>query len=248
MTIKRRIVIIDADRCNGCGACATACHEGAIVMQDGKAVLLRDDYCDGLGDCLPACEAGAISFEEREALPYDEAAVVANLAAKQKAPLPCHSGCPGSMAQTLPGPLKMAGLPETTASGPKQASCLGQWPVQLRLVPANAPFLANASLLLAADCTAFAFADFHTKFMQGKITLIGCPKLDAVDYTEKLHTILQYNNIHDLTVVKMGVPCCMELARAARQAILTIGRELPMQVITITPGGEIAAEPLPMAT
>ena len=242
-TIRRRIISIDAEKCNGCEACTTACHEGAIVMRDGKAVLLRDDYCDGLGDCLPACPTGAITFVEREALPYDEAAVIANQAANQgtsneKIPHPC---CPGCSIQEIPG-LSLtpaAGLKKNPAMA-SQASCLRQWPVQLRLVPANAPFLKKASLLIAADCTAFAFAAFHPEFMQGKITLIGCPKLDDVDYAAKLLPILDSNNIQDITVVKMSVPCCTEIARATMRAIEASGRDVPLKVVTITPDGKIA--------
>ena len=243
-TIRRRIISIDAEKCNGCEACTTACHEGAIVMRDGKAVLLRDDYCDGLGDCLPACPTGAITFVERETLPYDEAAVIANQAVNQgvnqgdsnkKIP---HPGCPGCAIQ------EMQGLPLAPKTGLKtapesQTSCLRQWPVQLRLVPANAPFLKKASLLIAADCTAFALASFHREFMQGKITLIGCPKLDDVDYAAKLLPILDSNNIQDITVAKMSVPCCTEIARATVRAIEASGRDVPLKVVTIAPDGKI---------
>ena len=222
----RKIIHIDREKCNGCGACARACHEGAIGMKDGKAVLLRDDYCDGLGDCLPTCPTGAIAFVEREAAAYDEAAVARNM--KQKhAP----GGCPGQQMH------RMAEAAPTL--GTDRASCLGQWPVQIKLVPVNAPFFAGADVLIAADCTAFAYARMHQEFMHNRVTLIGCPKLDSVDYSEKLTAILQQNEIASLTVVRMEVPCCGGLSYAVQKALAASGRALPCRVVTISIDGRI---------
>lgn len=232
----RKIIRIDAEKCNGCGACVNACHEGAIVMRDGKVALLRDDYCDGLGDCLPACPTDAISFEVREALPYDEQAVLENMRKAKKTPP--SGGCPGSMSRRLG--VQHAPVADT---GADQPSCLGQWPVQLRLVPTNAAFFDNARLLLAADCTAFAFASFHRKFMTGKVTLIGCPKLDPVDYAEKLTTILTDNTVASLEVVRMSVPCCGGIADAAARAVQKCGKAVDFSVVTITPEGKLLATP-----
>lgn len=229
----RRIIIIDKEKCNGCGACVDACHEGAIGMEDGKAVLLRDDYCDGLGDCLPACPTDAISFEEREALPYDEAAVLENMRKAGKAPSPC--ACPGSQARALT-PLRSGAAAPAPAGGP---SCLGQWPVQIKLVPVNAPYFSGSDLLIAADCTAFAHGSFHESFMRGKITLIGCPKLDEGDYSEKLAEIIKNNDIHSITVARMSVPCCGGLERAVTQAIAMSGKPVPLSVVTIAPDGKV---------
>lgn len=205
----RKIIHIDEEKCNGCGACATACHEGAIGIVNGKAKLLRDDYCDGLGDCLPACPMDAIHFVEREAAAYDAAAVQANMRKKQ--------------AQTA--------VP--------QPSQLGQWPCQIKLVPVNAPYFQGAKLLIAADCTAYAYANMHSEFMKGKITLIGCPKLDAVDYTDKLTEIIRGNDIQSVTIVRMEVPCCGGLEHAAREALRASGKFLPWQVVTISVDGKI---------
>lgn len=224
----RRIIQIDTEKCNGCGACASACHEGAIGMVDGKAVLLRDDYCDGLGDCLPTCPTGAISFVEREAAAYDEAAVKANMQKKKAA-----SGCPGSQMRMM------------QPTEPKQhdtdrpSSQLSQWPVQIKLVPVQAPYFDGAHLLVAADCTAYAYARFHEDFIRGKITLIGCPKLDAADYSEKLTEIIRQNNIKSVTVVRMEVPCCGGLEQAAIAALQNSGKFLPWQVVTISIDGTI---------
>lgn len=235
--IKRRIISIDEEKCNGCGACADACHEGAIGMVDGKAKLLRDDYCDGLGDCLPACPAEAITFVEREAAAYDEAAVLANKAKKSAAagvkPLPC--GCPGSMARSLKKPAATA---ENVSLG-SIPSQLSQWPVQIKLVPVNAPYFDGARLLIAADCTAYAYADFHRDFIRGRITLVGCPKLDSVDYSEKLTEIIRCNDIKEVTIVRMEVPCCGGLEAAAKKAIQQSGKFIPWQVITISTTGEV---------
>ena len=223
----RRIITIDEDKCNGCGLCADACHEGAIGMVNGKAKLLREDYCDGLGDCLPACPTGAIRFEEREAPAYNEAAVQA---AKQanKAPQPC--GCPGSACQSVqPAPAQQVAIP----------SQLRNFPVQIKLVPVNGPWFDGADLLIAADCTAYAYGNFHNRFMQGKVTLIGCPKLDAVNYAEKLEQIFTLNDIKSITVVRMQVPCCGGLSHAVTTALQNSGKDIPLQIITVTADGRI---------
>ena len=220
----RRIITIDKDRCNGCGLCAKACHEGAIGMVEGKAALLREDYCDGLGDCLPACPTGAITFEEREAPAYNEAAVLAAKKAKE-APLPC--GCPGSACQSV------------TPAVSEVPGQLRNFPVQIKLAPVQAPWYDGAHLLIAADCTAYAYGDFHRRFIKGKITLIGCPKLDSVDYSEKLAAIFSENNIQSVTVVRMQVPCCGGLPFAVKNAMVQSGKEIPLQVVTVTADGRI---------
>ena len=226
----RKIIKIDEEKCNGCGACAAACHEGAIEMVDGKAALTREDYCDGLGDCLPACPAGAISFEEREAPAYDEAAVQSAKAAKTKT-LPY--GCPGTQVKAIrPGT-------ETAAVCGPQTSQLSQWPVQIKLVPVNAPWFDGAKLLVAADCTAYAYANFHQDFIKNHITLVGCPKLDSVDYAEKLTEILKKNDIRSLTVVRMEVPCCGGIENAVKSALQSSGKFLPWNVVTISTDGRI---------
>lgn len=239
--MKRRIIHIDEEKCNGCGACAAACHEGAIAMVDGKAHLMRDDYCDGLGDCLPTCPTGAITFVEREAAPYDEAAVQA--AKRQKAAAACccpgsapktlHAGCPGSQARSL------AGGEEAPTLQTAAPSRLRQWPVQIKLVPLQAPFFDGAKLLIAADCTAYAYAAFHERFIRGHVTLVGCPKLDSVDYSEKLTEILRRNEIREVTVVRMEVPCCGGLEQAAKRALQASGKFIPWQVVTISTDGRI---------
>ena len=228
----RRIIHIDQDRCNGCGLCAQACHEGAIGMVDGKAKLLRDDYCDGLGDCLPACPTGAITFVEREAAAYDEAAVQAHKNQMQE-PLAC--GCPGSQSRAI-----CREEPETPAlsTGPV-ASQLRQWPVQIKLAPINAPYFQSAKLLVAADCSAYAYGNFHNEFMRGKVTLVGCPKLDGVDYSEKLSEILRQNDIKSVTVVRMEVPCCGGLEHAVVTALKNSGKMIPWQVVTLSTDGRI---------
>ncbi len=225
--MKRKIIQIDRDACIGCGLCVSACHEGAIGMVDGKATLLRDDYCDGLGNCLPVCPVDAIHMEEREAAPYDEAAVQAKA---EMPPLAC--GCPGSAAKTLARPSM------STPAAPAE-SCLRQWPVQIKLAPPNAPYFSGADLLIAADCTAFAFGGFHQVFMKDKITLIGCPKLDEGDYTEKLAEILRLNTIQSLCVARMEVPCCGGIERAARQALASSGKDIPLQVVTLSTDGRV---------
>lgn len=228
--MKRKIIKIDENACNGCGACANACHEGAIEMVNGKAKLTREHYCDGLGDCLPACPTGAITFEEREAPAYDEAAVLASKQQKAAG----HTGCPGmQMRQMNRAAAKEA---PATASVPSQ---LGQWPCQIKLVPTKAPYFAGAKLLLAADCTAYAYANIHRDFMKGKVTLIGCPKLDSVDYSEKLTAIIRDNDIQSVTVLRMEVPCCGGLEQAAKKALQQSGKFIPWQVVTLSIEGEI---------
>ncbi|HIX72220.1 MAG TPA: 4Fe-4S binding protein [Candidatus Anaerobutyricum stercoripullorum] len=288
----RRIIQIDEEKCNGCGACAAACHEGAIGMVDGKAKLLRDDYCDGLGDCLPACPMDAISFVEREAAAYDaEAVKSAQEAAARKtatateAPLPCgcpgsnvheikrptggcpgsnvkeikrpaSGGCPGSQAKSLRHPqAEAAGASEPESrfaefddfdglhsTRPAVASQLSQWPVKIKLVPVNAPYFDGANLLIAADCTAYAYGDFHHRFIRNRITLVGCPKLDESDYTEKLTAIIRENDIRSVTIVRMEVPCCGGLERAAVQALKDSGKFIPWQVVVISTDGRIISE------
>ena len=230
--MKRRIIHIDQDKCNGCGLCAAACHEGAIEMVDGKAVLTREDYCDGLGDCLPACPTGAITFEEREAPAYDHAAVLAAKAAKaaQAAPLPC--GCPGSQSRALR-------REEAAAPAGECPSQLRQWPVQIKLAPVNAPYFDGCDLLIAADCTAYAYGSFHRDFIRGKVTLIGCPKLDEGDYAEKLSAILAQNDVKSVTVARMTVPCCGGIQRAAGAAVAASGKNIPLQVAVISPDGAV---------
>lgn len=217
----RRVIQIDEEKCNGCGICVTACHEGAIGMVDGKARLMRDDYCDGLGDCLPNCSTGAISFIEREAAAYDEAAVKANMERKET-----HKAAGREAFQE-------------EVSRETVQSQLQQWPCQIKLVPVNAPYFEDAKLLIAADCTAYAYANVHEEFMKGKITLIGCPKLDQIDYSEKLTQIIAENNIKSVTVLRMEVPCCGGLENAAVKALKNSGKFLPWQVVTISIDGRI---------
>ncbi|MBO5231857.1 MAG: 4Fe-4S binding protein [Clostridia bacterium] len=230
----RKIIKIDEEKCNGCGACAAACHEGAIEMINGKARLTREDYCDGLGDCLPACPADAISFEEREAPAYDEAAVLKSKAQKEgeKESLPC--GCPGTNAKAI----KRESQAEQFSTAPV-FSQLSQWPVQIKLAPPKAPYFENANLLIAADCTAYAYGNFHNDFIKNRITLIGCPKLDMVDYTEKLTAIIGGNNIKSVTVVRMEVPCCGGIESATKQALINSGKFIPWNIVTISTDGRI---------
>ena len=232
----RKIIHIDEEKCNGCGACVTACHEGAIGLVNGKAKLMRDDYCDGLGDCLPTCPTGAITFVEREAAAYDEQAVMENKQRKMRKEgmtLPC--GCPGSQSRNI----QRQDAPAVETPQAQQTSRLSQWPVQIKLVPVNAPYFDGARLLIAADCTAYAYAAFHERFIRGHITLVGCPKLDDVDYSEKLTAIIRSNDIQEVTVVRMEVPCCGGLENAAKRALQASGKFIPWQVVTISTDGRI---------
>ena len=232
----RKIIHIDEEKCNGCGACVTACHEGAIGLVNGKAKLMRDDYCDGFGDCLPGCPTGAITFTEREAAAYNEQAVLENKQKKAAAAAekPTFHGCPGSAMRQFHREAAPAAV-----STEVPASQLGQWPCQIKLVPVNAPYFNGAKLLIAADCTAYAYANMHSQFMRGKITLIGCPKLDSVDYSEKLTQIIRDNDIQSVTVVRMEVPCCGGLEMAAKTALQNSGKFIPWQVVTISVDGNI---------
>lgn len=221
----RRIITINEDRCDGCGLCAAACHEGAIGIVGGKAKLLREDYCDGLGDCLPACPRNAISFEEREAPAYNEAAVLAAKKAKSAQ----HTGCPGAACRSI----------QPTAAPEAAPSALANFPVQIKLVPPNGPWFDGAHLLIAADCAAYACGSFHRDFIQGSVTLIGCPKLDAVDYAEKLTQILRHNDVKSITVARMTVPCCGGLSRAVQTALERSGKDIPLRIATIHPDGTV---------
>lgn len=227
----RKIIKIDKEKCNGCGACAAACHEGAIEMINGKAELTREDYCDGLGDCLPACPTGAITFEQREAPAYDESAVMKGKEEKKEKKLPC--GCPGTNCKTIDR------QEENVVSNAPSASRLRQWPCQIKLVPVSAPYFDGAHLLVAADCTAYAYGNFHNEFIRNRITLIGCPKLDMVDYTEKLSAIIKNNDIKSVTVVRMEVPCCGGIEYAVKNALQSSGKFIPWQVITVSTDGRI---------
>ena len=227
----RKIIRIDEEQCNGCGACAAACHEGAIEMVNGKARLTREDYCDGLGDCLPACPTGAITFEEREAPAYDEDAVRQAKMQKRGVGLPC--GCSGSQSKAIKRE------PSAPTYKTASASQLMQWPCQIKLVPVNAPYFENANLLIAADCTAYAYGSFHQDFIRNHITLIGCPKLDEGDYAEKLTQIISRNNIRSVKIVRMEVPCCGGIENAVKRALQASGKFIPWQVITISTDGKI---------
>ena len=228
----RKIIKIDEAKCNGCGLCAAACHEGAIEMINGKAKLIREDYCDGLGDCLPACPTNAISFEEREAPAYDEAAVLKAKMNKQGEKLPC--GCPGTNSKVIKRPVAAQAV-QTAAP----TSQLMQWPCQIKLVPVNAPYFDGANLLIAADCTAYAYGNFHKEFIRKHITLIGCPKLDEGDYAEKLTEIIKNNDIKSVKIVRMEVPCCGGIENAVKRALQQSGKFIPWQVVTISTDGKI---------
>lgn len=236
--MKRKIVLIDEEKCDGCGICVTACDEGALKLVNGKAKLVSDNICDGLGHCLPACPADAIQIIEREADAFDEAAVAAAKqadAAGSQTPLAC--GCPGTLAKTI----ERKATPSAATAKPVESgeSRLGNWPVQIKLVPVQAPYLRNAALLIAADCTAFAYPDIHRRFMTNKVTLIGCPKLDEGDYTEKLTAIFKANDLRSVTVLRMEVPCCAGLAQAVKQALVASGKMIPWQIVTIATDGTI---------
>ncbi|MBC3795759.1 ATP-binding protein [Acetobacterium tundrae] len=265
----RKVISIDENKCNGCGLCAEACHENAIGIVNGVATLLRDDYCDGLGDCLPTCPTGAITFVEREAAAYDEAAVLENMKKKNQiteSSAKKTGGCPGTQAKTIvredlkkddgleslacgcPGSSSKAISRETSScecessndsAGTKPVSQLSQWPVQIKLAPVNAPYFKGAHLLIAADCTAYAYGDFHNRFIKNKITLIGCPKLDAVDYAEKLTEIFKLNDIKSITVVRMEVPCCGGIVAAVTSALQNSGKMIPWQVLMVTTDGSV---------
>lgn len=231
----RKIVSIDEQKCNGCGICITACHEGALQLVDGKAKLVSESYCDGLGDCLPNCPTGAITIEEREAEGFDEQAVKKNIEKAKKAPLPC--GCPSAHSQTFsrkPQSFEPVDI--------RQSAELMQWPCQIRLVPSNAAFFNGAKLLIAADCTAFAYAQIHNRFMRGKITLIGCPKLDDADYAQKLAEIIKNNNIKSVEILRMSVPCCSGLENAVKKALIESGKMIPWGVTVINTDGTIRDE------
>lgn len=247
--MKRKIVKIDESKCNGCGLCISGCHEGALQLIDGKAKLVSESYCDGLGACLPACPMDAISIEEREADEFDEEAVKENMQKSVEAvqaveavlaPKPLACGCPGTHAKTIEKkvPAKAAVEVKNTASQPMESE-LRQWPIQIQLVPANAPYFDNAHLLVAADCSAFAYANFHQDFMKNKISIIGCPKLDHVDYAEKLTQILQAHEIKSVTAVRMEVPCCGGIVSAVKQALMNSGKMIPWNVVTIGTDGSI---------
>ena len=234
MNMIRKIIKIDVNKCNGCSLCVSACHEGAIGLIAGKAQLLRDDYCDGLGDCLPVCPTEAITFEEREAEEYDEAAVKINMKNKQPETLAC--GCPGIHSKTIERDKHSE--PAKTQTVSVQAH-LNQWPVQIKLVPPNAPYLDNANLLIAADCTAYAYGNFHAEYMKNKITIIGCPKLDEDDYSEKLTAILKQTNVRSVTVALMEVPCCGGIENAVKTALQNCGKMIPWQVVTFSTDGKV---------
>lgn len=227
----RQVIKIDKEKCNGCGLCVSACHEGAIGMVGGKAELLRDDYCDGLGNCLPVCPTDAISFEEREAMEFNEAEVKRNMEQVKEEKLAC--GCP----ETTVKEIKRAGETPETVTKQKISSKLNQWPVQIKLVPVNAAYFENANLLVSADCAAYAYGNFHNDFMKNKITLVGCPKLDETDYSEKLTEIIKNNNLKSVTVVRMEVPCCGGIESAVVTALKNSGKMIPWQVVTISTDG-----------
>ena len=225
----RRIIHIDEEKCNGCGKCVHACHEGAIDLVDGKARLMRENFCDGFGDCLPGCPTGAITFEEREAPAYDEAAVKAAQAAKPAA----HTGCPGSR-------IRQMAAKAPVAAGESVPGQLTNWPVQIKLAPTAGPTFAGRDLLIAADCTAYTYGDFHRRFLSGRTLLIGCPKLDMVDYSEKLTAIFRGNDIRSVTLLRMEVPCCGGLEHAVKTALAASGKDIPLTVQVVNIDGTLA--------
>lgn len=233
--VMRRMIKINEDLCNGCGLCAKACHEGAIQMVAGKAKLIRDDYCDGLGDCLPSCPTGAITFEQRQALAYNQKAVDEHLKNRSKSPC-AGGGCPGSQSRAIERESEPQGVVHQQTA---HQSRLNQWPVQIKLAPVNAPYFHQAHILIAADCAAYAHGNFHESFMKNKITLIGCPKLDEGDYSEKLTAILSQNDVKALSVVRMEVPCCGGIENAAKKALANCGKMIPWQIITLSTQGEV---------
>lgn len=242
--MKRKIIKINEEKCNGCGLCINACHEGALVLENGKAKLISDSYCDGLGNCLPECPTNAITIEEREAEAYNEELVMENLKKRSShknstsANPPIHSCCPGSRAMSI-----KKNAESTTTQIPVQAqnltSELMQWPCQIKLVPVNAPYFDNCDLLIAADCTAYAYANIHKDFMKNRITLIGCPKLDDGDYSEKLAAIIANNNINSIKILRMEVPCCGGIVNAVKTALLQSGKMIPWSIVVIGTNGEV---------
>lgn len=237
--MKRKIIHIDEEKCNGCGLCVNACHEGALALVDGKAKLISESYCDGLGDCLPECPVDAITLEERESAPYDEETVKRNMGKKERA-LAC--GCPGTQARTIDRAQENMKAQPVRSVPEAQPSRLNQWPCQIKLVPENAPFLRNSRLLIASSCSAYAYADIHERFMKNRITLIGCPKLDGVDYSDKLAAIISNNEIRSVTVLRMSVPCCAGLVNAVKGALEKSGKMIPWNVAVVSTDGEIIEE------
>lgn len=236
--MKRNIITIDEEKCNGCGLCVNACHEGALQLIEGKARLVSESYCDGLGDCLPECPTGAITIEEREAAAYDKEAVKRNMERFNPMPETLACGCPGTLAKTIERDERQTQEPVAQAAS-APVSQLRQWPCQIQLVPVHAPYFNNAHLLVAADCTAFAYVNFHQDFMRNKVTIIGCPKLDDVNYADKLTEILQVNQIKSVTVLRMEVPCCGGIENAVKTALVNSGKMIPWQVVTITTDGTV---------
>lgn len=242
--MKRKIININEEKCNGCGLCVNACHEGALVLENGKAKLISDSYCDGLGDCLPECPTNAITIEEREAEDYNEELVMENMKKKSilknstPAQPPIHSGCPGSRSMSIKKTVESSPA-KAPVEGQSLTSELMQWPCQIKLVPVNAPYFDNCDLLIAADCTAYAYANIHKDFMKNRITLIGCPKLDDGDYSQKLTAILQNNNINSVKILRMEVPCCGGIVTAVKTALMQSGKMIPWSIVVIGTNGEL---------
>ncbi len=243
--MKRKIININEEKCNGCGLCINACHEGALVLENGKAKLISDSYCDGLGDCLPECPTNAITIEEREAEAYDEELVMETLKKKANSQNsntthpPIHSGCPGSRAMSLKKNTESSTPAQAQTPAQPLTSELQQWPCQIKLVPVNAPYFDNCDLLIAADCTAYAYANIHKDFMKNRITLIGCPKLDDGDYSQKLAAILSNNNINSIKILRMEVPCCSGIVSAVKTALMQSGKMIPWSIVVIGTNGEV---------